>query len=54
MVHLVLNYQLKFSPYLERSHAVSSTDHLSGHISVFTDVGLRVIQEEILLSVTLI
>lgn len=46
MVHLVLNYQLKFLPYLERSHAVSSAYNLSGHNSVLTIVGLCVIQEK--------
>lgn len=55
MVHLVLNYQLNFLPCLERSHAVSSADHLSGYISVvLTIVGFCVLQEEMLPSVTLI
>lgn len=54
MVHLMLNYQLNFLPYLERSHAVSSEAHLSGHISVLTIVGVCVIQKEMLPSVTLI
>lgn len=55
MVHLVLNYQLKILPYLERSHAVSSADNLSGHNSVLlTVVALCVIQEEMLPSVTLV
>lgn len=55
MVHLMLNYQLNFLPYLERSHAVSSAAHLSGHISVLlTIVGVCVIQKEMLPSVTLI
>lgn len=53
MVHLVLNYQLKISPCLEGSHAVSSADHLSQHISaLLTVVGLCVIQEEMFPSVT--
>lgn len=48
MVHLVLNYQLKILPYLERSHAVSSGDNLSGHSSVLLAiVELCVVQEEI-------